>query len=457
MYEAYYQLSEEPFRLSSDHRFCYGHKSFARARAYMQYAFERAEGFVMITGQPGTGKTTLVNDLVHTLATTSSVKVAMLVTTQMEADDLLRMVAFSFGLKEDAPNKAALLQRLSDMLVSNHKNGGRALLIIDEAQGLSLNALEELRLLTNLQLNSVPLLQIFLLGQEGLQELIHRPEMEQVQQRLVATCFLKPLQEDETRAYVRHRLEVAGWHGRPLLSEAVFPIIYKYSQGIPRRINLICSRLFLYGSLDELDRIGVKQAEVVIAELRGEQLLPVGLETGNEFQVEDRFEEEVPSVAASPVDVKLDTPTEVQTPTPEPVVQEPTTVHGTTPEPAPLQGVTVAEGKDEPLIARPAPRPVKSGLKPRSSVQAPPEEPVRYQRNSDFGIVLFAVGSLLLIFIISLYFINPTAFVSKVQQAKSWFQQALGATVETPAWQLTDLRMLEPRSETVDAPLDQHI
>lgn len=454
MYEAYYQLSEEPFRLSSDHRFCYGHKSFARARAYMQYAFERAEGFVMITGQPGTGKTTLVNDLVHTLETTSSVKVAMLVTTQMEADDLLRMVSFSFGLKEDAPNKATLLQRLSDMLISNHKNGGRALLIIDEAQGLSLNALEELRLLTNLQLNSVPLMQIFLLGQEGLQALIHRPEMEQVQQRLVATCFLKPLQEDETRAYVKHRLDVAGWQGRPLLSEAVFPIIYKYSQGIPRRINLICSRLFLYGSLDELDRIGVKQAEVVIAELRGEQLLPVGLEKGSEFDAEDHFEE-VAAVSA-PVDQPSLVPERVEAAVDAPKVTplvEPKIDDEDVPEPVQSKAPSAAE---KPLTS-PAPRPVKSGLKPRSSIQTPLETPAKYQKNSDFGIVLFAVGSLLLIFIISLYFINPAAFVNKVQKAKSWIQQTLSSQVEPADWQLAQTQVLRPEAKTGHARMDDQV
>ena len=136
MYEAFYGLNEEPFRLSSDYRFCYGHKSYSRAKAYMQYAFERAEGFVMITGQPGTGKTTLVNELTHTLDSEEPVKIAMLVTTQMDSSDLLRMVAYHFGLTDLGQSKSEVLQQLTNMLTQTHRSGGRALLIIDEAQGL---------------------------------------------------------------------------------------------------------------------------------------------------------------------------------------------------------------------------------------------------------------------------------------------------------------------------------
>ena len=191
MYELYYNLQAEPFRLSPDHRFCFNHRSYAKAKSYMQYAFHRAEGFVMITGRPGTGKTTLVNDLVDSLSP-AEVSVAMLVSTQLDANDLLRMVAYSFGLEGELPHKAMVLQRLTRLLTNHYKEGRRALLIIDEAQDLSVSALEELRLLTNLQLNSQPLLQIFLLGQEELKDLVHGPNMEQVHQRLVAAYNLEP-------------------------------------------------------------------------------------------------------------------------------------------------------------------------------------------------------------------------------------------------------------------------
>jgi len=289
MYELFYNLQAEPFRLSPDHRFCFNHHSYAKAKSYMQYAFLRAEGFVMITGKPGTGKTTLVNDLVDGLSP-AEVSVAMLVSTQLEADDLLRMVAYSFGLEGDLPHKAAIIQRLIKLLINHYKDGRRALLIIDEAQDLSVSALEELRLLTNLQLDSRPLLQIFLLGQEELKDLVHGPNMEQVHQRLVAAYDLEALKENETRQYIKHRLDQVGWKGDPALSYAVFPIIYKFSQGIPRRINLFCSRLFLHGSVEELHKLGVNDARIVINELQLENLSPSNIISDIDFNTPDEYE-----------------------------------------------------------------------------------------------------------------------------------------------------------------------
>ena len=289
MYEPFYNLQAEPFRLSPDHRFCFNHHSYAKAKSYMQYAFLRAEGFVMITGKPGTGKTTLVNDLVDGLSP-AEVSVAMLVSTQLDADDLLRMVAYSFGLEGDMPHKAAIIQRLIKLLINQYKDGRRALLIIDEAQDLSVSALEELRLLTNLQLDSRPLLQIFLLGQEELKDLVHGPNMEQVHQRLVAAYNLEALKENETRQYIKHRLDQVGWKGDPALSDAVFPIIYKFSRGIPRRINLFCSRLFLHGSVEELHKLGVKDARIVINELQLENLSPSNIVSDIDFDTPDKYE-----------------------------------------------------------------------------------------------------------------------------------------------------------------------
>ena len=289
MYELYYNLQAEPFRLSPDHRFCFNHRSYAKAKSYMQYAFHRAEGFVMITGRPGTGKTTLVNDLVDSLSP-AEVSVAMLVSTQLDANDLLRMVAYSFGLEGDLPHKAMILQRLTRLLTNHYKEGRRALLIIDEAQDLSVSALEELRLLTNLQLNSQPLLQIFLLGQEELKDLVHGPNMEQVHQRLVAAYNLEPLKENETREYIKHRLDQVGWKGDPAISKAVFPIIYKFSYGIPRRINLFCSRLFLHGSVEEQHKLGLNDAKIVLHELQLENLSSATIPSDIDFDTPDLYE-----------------------------------------------------------------------------------------------------------------------------------------------------------------------
>jgi len=288
MYETFYNLRAEPFRLSPDHRFCYIHKGYAKARAYMAYAFMRAEGFVMVTGRPGTGKTTLIGDLIESLAK-DNVTTANLVCTQLQADDLLKTVAYSFGVGIPNSDKAELLQGLSVLFRKWHRDGRRALLIVDEAQDLSVSAMEELRLLTNIQVNGQPLLQIFLLGQPELRELILSPQMEQVHQRIVAASHLESLESDETERYVRHRLDAVGWHGDPAISKAIFPLIYKFSEGVPRRINLICSRLLLHGSVEQRHSIGVEDMRTVISELQGENLAAGPKFSEDDFALEDEF------------------------------------------------------------------------------------------------------------------------------------------------------------------------
>jgi len=271
MYEVFYQLKLEPFRLSPDHKFRFEHKGYAQARAYMVYAFRRAEGFVMITGRPGTGKTTLIGELVESLPR-DEIFTANLVCTQLRADDLLKTVGYSFGVGSARIDKAELLQRLTVLLHRWHREGRRALLIVDEAQDLTFSAMEELRLLTNIQVGGQPLLQIFLVGQPQLRDMILAPEMEQVHQRIVAASHIEGLQAEETEAYVIHRLQVVGWQGDPAIDRAIFPLLHKFSEGIPRRINLICSRLFLLGSVEQRHAIDVEDVRVVISELQAEHL-----------------------------------------------------------------------------------------------------------------------------------------------------------------------------------------
>lgn len=290
MYDSYYNLTAEPFRLSPDHRFCYDHKGYAKARAYMAYAFMRAEGFVMITGRPGTGKTTLIGELIETLAD-ENVVTANLVCTQLHADDLLKMVAYNFGVSPSITEKAELLFKLDTSLQKWKREGRRALLIVDEAQDLSTSAMEELRLLTNIQEGGEPLLQIFLLGQTELRDLILSPELEQVHQRIVAASHLEALEEGETEAYILHRLQKVGWQGDPAISKSVFPLIYKFSDGIPRRINLICSRLFLHGSVEQRHQIRVQDAKEVITELQSESLAAGKSLSGYDFSAVDVFDE----------------------------------------------------------------------------------------------------------------------------------------------------------------------
>ena len=259
MFEVFYGLKEDPFRLSADHRFCYPHRNYSRARAYVDYALHRAEGFVMVTGNPGTGKTTLINDLLSRLPEHST-RAATLLSTRLDAEDLLRMTAYALGLQTRTQPKALLLQQLMEFMNEQYRRGGRTLLIIDEAQDLGASALEELRLLTNLHHAGHPLLQIVLVGQEPLRELVRRPEMEQLHQRLIAAWHLQALSPAETVAYVRHRLETAGWQGDPVFEPGVLQIVFDFSQGVPRRINLICSRLLLHGCLSELHRLSKADA-----------------------------------------------------------------------------------------------------------------------------------------------------------------------------------------------------
>jgi putative secretion ATPase (PEP-CTERM system associated) len=274
MYEQFYGFREEPFRLSPDSRLCFMHPSYKKARAYMQYALQRQEGFVMVTGRPGTGKTTLINDITGQLSSQGNLHAA-LTSTQIQADDLLRLVILKFGLNGDTDYKAELIHRLENYLYRLHREGRRPLLIIDEAQDLASDALEELRLLTNLQKDNQPLLQIFLVGQEELRQTVLTPGLEQLHQRIVAACHLAPLTVEATEDYIRHRLTRVGWDNDPQLEEAIYRPIHRHSLGIPRIVNQICSRLLLHGMVEEKHQLDLGDIREVIDNLNEEQLLPV--------------------------------------------------------------------------------------------------------------------------------------------------------------------------------------
>jgi type II secretory pathway predicted ATPase ExeA len=271
MYKDFYGFSEEPFRLTPDVRFCFRHRSFAKARAYFQYALDRGEGFVLVTGRPGTGKTTLIDDLLAELAQ-SRLLTVRIESAQIEADDLVRRVAYGFGLDPAGLDKATILHHLERHLEHRTRNGERALLIVDEAQILSADALEELRLLTNLRPSRRSLLQIFLVGQEALRDLIRSPKLEQLHQRILCACHLEPLPLGDTRDYIAYRLEHAGWSGDPAIEAPAVRAIHRASQGVPRLINKFMDRLLLHAGLEGLHRLGGADADLVLRELSVELL-----------------------------------------------------------------------------------------------------------------------------------------------------------------------------------------
>ena len=269
MYEAFYGLSSKPFQLNPDPSFYFGSKQHRRAKAYLEYGVQRNEGFIVITGEVGAGKTTIVRGLLESLDP-DTVVAANLVSTQLDAEDTLRMVGAAFGVRVKDVSKADLLMALEAFLVSQTSEGRRCLLIVDEAQNLTPRAVEELRMLSNFQFGKQALLQTFLVGQPEFREILQNPNMQQLRQRVTATCHIGPMDRDETSGYIEHRLKCVGSTGRPTFDSEAFDAIHKASGGIPRRINSVCDRLLLLGFLGEKSNFSIDDVNEVVAEMHEE-------------------------------------------------------------------------------------------------------------------------------------------------------------------------------------------
>ena len=269
MYEAFYGLTSKPFQLNPDPSFYFGSKQHRRARAYLEYGVQRNEGFIVITGEVGAGKTTIVRGLLESLDT-ESVVAANLVSTQLDAEDTLRMVGAAFGVHVKDISKSDLLMGIEAFLVTQTSHGRRCLLIVDEAQNLTPRAVEELRMLSNFQFGKQALLQTFLVGQPEFREILQSPNMQQLRQRVTATCHIGPMDIDETRGYIEHRLKCVGSVGRPSFDAEAFNAIHRASGGIPRRINSVCDRLLLLGFLGEKDNFSVEDVNEVVSEINEE-------------------------------------------------------------------------------------------------------------------------------------------------------------------------------------------
>ncbi len=253
MYTQYYGLQAQPFRLTPDPSYFFSSATHKSALAYMRYGMQQGEGFIVVTGDPGTGKTTLALTLIDGLPR-NEMLIGELVTTQLQPDDLLRTIAAAFELDVEG-SKSDLIVRLQAFFTARARAGKHILLVVDEAHDLPQASFEELRMLSNLHRGSQALLQCILLGQPPLRELLIQSSMDQFHQRVLAAHHLIPLSLNETRSYILHRLQQAGWHGNPSFTANAITLIHQYTQGVPRRVNALCTRLMLYGFIEEKHQI----------------------------------------------------------------------------------------------------------------------------------------------------------------------------------------------------------
>jgi putative secretion ATPase (PEP-CTERM system associated) len=272
MYDQFYGFSGRPFQLAPDPEFYFESLTHRKALSYLGYGLSQGEGFIVITGEVGAGKSTLAAHLVASIDR-QRLTVGQIVTSQLDGGELVRLATQAFGITlpvARAPDKAAALGALEGFLQDEARAGRRCLLIVDEAQNLQVAALEELRMLSNFQLGAHPLLQILLLGQPEFRATLNEPGLEQLRQRVIATHHLDAMEPDEVGRYVEHRLTHVGWQGNPAFGEGVHARLAEASGCVPRRINLLANRLLLAGSVDRVGVLDTDMLDDVIADLAGD-------------------------------------------------------------------------------------------------------------------------------------------------------------------------------------------
>lgn len=270
MYEEFFNFSGSPFRLAPDPKFFFGSKSHNKAMAYLHYGLRQAEGFIVITGEIGAGKSILIGHLLDQLDR-SNVLAANLVTPNLSPEDLLAHILSAFRIEASGTGKTAEIEAFEDFLFDQMNHGRRVLLVVDEAQNLPAKTLEELRVLSNLEYAGTPLFQVFLVGQPNFRDTMARADMEQLRQRVIASYHLEPMSRAETEKYIEHRLGFVGWDGDPKFSKDAYDAIYAATGGVPRKIHKLCNRALLFCSVEKLHQADGATIAVVLADMSAEQ------------------------------------------------------------------------------------------------------------------------------------------------------------------------------------------
>ena len=283
MYTEFFGLSAKPFELLPNPKFLYLSKGHRKALSYLQYGVQEHAGFTLLTGEVGSGKTTLVRDIVNKI--NNDITLSMIFNTRVDGAQLIAMINEDFGLKTEGKDKVQLITELNDFLLEECSSNRQPIIIIDEAQNLLAEGLEEIRLLSNLEADNFKMVQIILVGQPELKQLIAKPSLRQLRQRISISCHLNPLNREETEEYVYHRLGTVGNRDCVKFLEGVFDAIFQFSGGVPRLINLLCDFLLLSAFVEETREIDMALVNDAVSELSFEEVgvpspgLP--LESGN--------------------------------------------------------------------------------------------------------------------------------------------------------------------------------
>jgi general secretion pathway protein A len=265
MYKQFFGLRANPFNVNPDPRYLYLTRHTQEALACLTYGIQSRRGFILLTGEVGTGKTTLLNKLLDWLRG-QRVATAFVFNSRLDVPQLFDYMLADFGIECDSQLKSQVLLRLYQWLLDRYRAGETAVLIIDEAQNLSTQVLEEIRLLTNLETATAKLLQIVLAGQPELQQKLALPEMRQLKQRITLRCKTQPLTLEETSAYIAQRLKIAGSNGHEIFSPEALQAVHEYARGIPRVINLLCDHALISAFVDQQQQVGSVLIEGVARE-----------------------------------------------------------------------------------------------------------------------------------------------------------------------------------------------